>query len=61
MAEPLQCPKCSSKEVAGLMQAFWVSLKEDGTPKEQWRDWESNTELTTDRECADCGHQWQSE
>lgn len=54
----LACPKCGSKDVAGLIMSFWVSLDEEGQPKGQWQDWEGNTELSEKRECAKCFHNW---
>lgn len=54
----VKCPKCGSTKISGLMAAFWVELGEDGSPKGKWRDFESATELGTERECSDCGHQF---
>ena len=57
----LQCPKCGSTEVAGLMGAFWVKLDQREDPIGQWSDWANNTELMPDRECTKCNHQWGGE
>jgi hypothetical protein len=56
-----QCPKCGSRNIAGLIAAFWVRLDKDGQPKDQWRDCESETELTEKRSCGECGHEWDDE
>jgi DNA-directed RNA polymerase subunit M/transcription elongation factor TFIIS len=54
------CPACDSTKVAGLMASFFVPLK-NGEPDGDWRDWQSDTELTPQRSCADCGHEWESD
>lgn len=55
------CPECGSTNVAGLMEAFWTEL-EDDEPKQNWfLDARSCTELTMQRSCGDCGHEWEVE
>lgn len=41
------------------MAAFWVSLDKNGEPEGQWRDWESNSEITEKRICSTCSHEWE--
>lgn len=52
------CPSCGSKNIVGKMAAFWVALGEDGEPKDRWEEMQSETELTSHRECGDCFHEW---
>jgi hypothetical protein len=55
-----RCPKCGSGDVAGLVAAFWVSLNEDGEPEiPLHKSVESNTELTAQRQCTHCEHEWE--
>lgn len=54
------CPECGSENIAGLMEAFWVNMK-NGTPVGQWGDWRSCTELGPSRQCNDCGHEWEGD
>jgi len=56
MEEP--CPKCGSKDISGLQGAFWRPLDEEGSPKFQWADEESSSEMTEWRCCGDCEHEW---
>lgn len=53
-----QCPKCGSGYIGGLMAAFYVSLGADGTPKDDWQHWSSESELGTERICYNCNHEW---
>lgn len=54
----MKCPKCKSKKIGGLMEAFWVSLNPDGTPAGEWNDWSAETELGEHRLCYKCGHEF---
>jgi ribosomal protein S27AE len=52
------CPKCGSKNVAGIINAFFLPLEND-EPKPNWQfSAPSETELGDRRSCGDCGHEW---
>ena len=53
------CPKCGSTELLGLFAAFWVKLDSAGEPIGQWRDWQSETEITEKRTCLRCDHEFE--
>lgn len=55
-----RCPKCSSFNVSGLMASFWVKLDDEGMVRDEWAAFQSETELTEERLCESCGHEWQS-
>lgn len=55
---PIECPKCSSPNVAGEMGAFWVGLDSERHPQGQWNDYEGSTDLTGKLLCSDCEHEW---
>lgn len=57
----MKCPKCGSNDIAGLIPSFWVPLCEDGMPEGQWRDWESNTQLSEQRQCSSCFYEWSAD
>lgn len=54
----IRCPNCSSTNIAGLMESFWVPLNGDGEPDGDWNDWSSETELSEKRMCYDCGEEF---
>lgn len=56
--EPLRCPECQSTHIGGLMESFWVPLREDGTPDGDWNDWSAETEVGGQRMCYACGHEF---
>lgn len=50
------CPSCGSHNLGGLMSSFFVALESDGvTPRGEWNDWSSESEMTEYRVCYDCG------
>lgn len=54
------CPKCSSTEVSGLVQAFWAQINKEGAPViPLHRLVESETEIGGERLCGECGHEWE--
>ena len=53
------CPKCGSSHIGGLMMAFWVPLRADGSPAGDWDDWSSESEVGESRMCYDCDHTWE--
>lgn len=56
----MDCPNCGESEnIAGMMIGFYVSLDNQGYPKGQWSDYESQSELSDMRSCGDCGHEWE--
>jgi hypothetical protein len=57
---PLQCPKCKSTHLGGLMESFWVPLNADGTPDGDWGDWSGETEVRDKRMCYDCEHEFEA-
>lgn len=60
LSEPrLACPKCKSTHLGGLMESFWVPLKEDGEPDGDWEDWSAETEVGEKRMCYDCEHEFE--
>ena len=60
MSNPCKCQKCGGTNVAGLVAPFWTKIEADGTPTKRLRDSvESETEVGDERQCGDCGHEWQ--
>lgn len=57
MTQPT-CPKCGSHDVAGLVASFWAVLNDNGDIKSEWRQLEAETELTPQRRCYVCDHEW---
>lgn len=51
-----KCPKCGSDDVAGLVMAFYVPMKNqfDAT-------WQSESEIGPERYCGNCDHEWGSD
>lgn len=57
----MNCPKCGSKDLSGLVQAFWACVKEDGSPVRDLRELvDSETEIGMERLCNDCGHEFEA-
>ena len=56
-----KCPECGSEDVLGSIAAFWVGLDKNGEAVGDWNDWQGNTELSDERHCNDCGHEWIAE
>jgi len=56
-----RCPQCGSANIAGLVASFFALLDDSGQLLDDWRSLESETELTPQRNCADCGHDWESD
>lgn len=48
------CPFCGSKDLSGLMGAFWVTLDEDGEVESDWHDQEGSSQLGEERLCQKC-------
>ena len=58
----MNCPKCKSSEIGGLVQAFWVALDETENPTKQLSELvDTETEVGSERTCFDCGHEWGAE
>lgn len=56
---PNECPACHGGNVSGLVGAFWAPVDESGDMEGQWLDYQGSTELTGDRHCTDCNHEWE--
>lgn len=56
-----ECPECCSRNVAGLMAAFWVTIDEDGALVGQFSDYSDDTEIGPERMCRTCGHEFEAE
>ncbi len=56
--QPEKCPKCGCVKLLGLMGSFWVELNLDGEPVKPWQDFSSETEVTENRMCTECDHEW---
>lgn len=64
MAKPAQyrCPECDSENVSGRYAAFWVPVGDtDEDEAQNFHDHQGSTELTEDRMCGDCDHEWDSD
>lgn len=54
----MNCPECDSKNIAGLVAAFWIGLDEDGGADLMDVSLSSETEIGPERMCRDCGHEF---
>lgn len=54
-----ECPKCGSQEVSGLVGSFYAPIDRDGELEGQWSDYQSSTELTGEKMCRKCDHEWE--
>lgn len=55
------CPKCGSRELSGLVAAFWARLSPSGWYYYPFGDHESDTEIGPERLCRRCGHEFLQE
>lgn len=54
------CPSCYSTDISGLYSSFWAPLDKQGADAAvNFSDHESCTELTDQRLCAACGHEFE--
>lgn len=55
------CPKCYSDKLSRKYASFFVAVDEDGEDPSEFAQHASNTELTDDALCRDCGHRFEWE
>ena len=55
------CPVCGSKKIGGLMSSFFVPLNSDGEPDGDWNDWSAESDLSAQRVCYGCEHEWETD
>ncbi len=54
-----KCPKCDCTELSGMYHGFYAPLDKNGEDKAiNFGDHASSTELSTQRSCHDCGHEF---
>lgn len=57
----MNCPKCQSPNVSGLVAAFWTPLDEDGEANLSQLNVASESEVGPERLCQDCEHEFEAE
>jgi len=58
----MKCPKCGSESIMRRYASFWTAVDKNGDDKaSNFDDHSSDTELTDDAMCSDCGHEFEWE